>query len=93
MELNKNIYDTHTKMMQSHLNVGYGSDISILELANIIKQVVGFEGGIKFNSEKPDGAPQKLMDSSRLNHLGWKPKIDLELGLKNTYRDFLMHFA
>ena len=93
MELNKNIYDTHTKMMQSHLNVGYGSDISILELANIIKQVVGFEGGIKFNSEKPDGAPQKLMDSSLLNHLGWKPKIDLELGLKNTYRDFLMHFA
>lgn len=93
MELNKNIYDTHTKMMQSHLNVGFGSDISILELANIIKQVVGFEGGIKFNSEKPDGAPQKLMDSSLLNHLGWKPKIDLELGLKNTYRDFLMHFA
>lgn len=93
MELNKNIYDTHTKMMQSHLNVGYGSDISILELANIIKQVVGFEGGIKFNSEKPDGVPQKLMDSSLLNHLGWKPKIDLELGLKNTYRDFLMHFA
>jgi GDP-L-fucose synthase len=93
MELNKNIYDTHTKMMQSHLNVGFGSDISILELASIIKQVVGFEGGIKFNSEKPDGAPQKLMDSSRLNHLGWKPKIDLKLGLKNTYRDFLMHFA
>lgn len=93
MELNKNIYDTHTKMMQSHLNVGFGSDISILELANIIKQVVGFEGGIKFNSEKPDGTPQKLMDSSLLNHLGWKPKIDLELGLKNTYRDFLMHFA
>lgn len=93
MELNKNIYDTHTKMMQSHLNVGFGSDISILELANIIKQVVGFEGGIKFNSEKPDGVPQKLMDSSLLNHLGWKPKIDLELGLKNTYRDFLMHFA
>jgi GDP-L-fucose synthase len=93
MELNKNIYDTHTKMMQSHINVGFGSDISILELASIIKQVVGFEGGIKFNSEKPDGAPQKLMDSSLLNHLGWKPKIDLELGLKNTYRDFLMHFA
>jgi GDP-L-fucose synthase len=93
MELNKNIYDTHTKMMQSHLNVGFGSDISILELANIIKQVVGFDGDIKFNLEKPDGAPQKLMDSSLLNHLGWKPKIDLELGLKNTYRDFLMHFA
>jgi GDP-L-fucose synthase len=93
MELNKNIYDTHTKMMQSHLNVGFGSDISILELANIIKQVVGFGGVIKFNLEKPDGAPQKLMDSSLLNHLGWKPKIDLELGLKNTYRDFIMHFA
>ena len=93
MELNKNIYDTHTKMMQSHLNVGFGSDISILELANIIKQVVGFDGDIKFNLEKPDGAPQKLMDSSLLNHLGWKPKIDLELGLKSTYRDFLMHFA
>jgi len=56
----------------------------------IIKKVIAFEGEIRFDLTKPDGSPKKLMDSSRLNHLGWKPKINLEKGLKNAYQDFLM---
>jgi GDP-L-fucose synthase len=93
MELNKDIYGSFTKPMQNYLNVGFGSDITIHELAMTIKKVIAFEGTIKFDLTKPDGSPQKLMDSSRLNHLGWRPKINLELGLKNTYQNFLMHCA
>ena len=70
---------------QQFVNVGYGSDISIKDLANLIKKIVGFEGKMIFNSEKPDGTPRKLMDSSRLNALGWKPSIDLESGIRSVY--------
>jgi GDP-L-fucose synthase len=90
MELSKTMYESCTKPMQNFLNVGFGSDITILELAMIIKKVIAFEGEIRFDLTKPDGSPKKLMDSSRLNHLGWKPKINLEKGLKNAYQDFLM---
>jgi len=90
MELSKTMYESCTKPMQNFLNVGFGSDITILELAMIIKKVIAFEGEIRFDLTKPDGSPKKLMDSSRLNHLGWKPKINLEEGLKNAYQDFLM---
>ena len=92
MELNKDIHEVNTKPMQNHINVGFGIDITILELATTIKQVVGFEGDIKFDLEKPDGVLQKLMDSSCLLNLGWKPKINLELGLNKAYQDFLFNY-
>jgi len=91
MELDQKKYQSQTKIMQSHLNVGFGSDLTIRELAMIIKKVIGFEGEIQFDSSKPDGSPQKLMNSSRLNQLGWRAKIDLELGLNKSYQDFLLH--
>jgi GDP-L-fucose synthase len=91
MELEQKKYQTKTELMRSHLNVGFGSDITIYELAMTIKKVTGFEGDIQFDSTKPDGSPQKLMDSSRLNQLGWKAETNLELGLNKAYQDFLLH--
>ena len=89
MNLDKSIYDLHTQPMLSHINVGFGSDISIKELAATIKDVVGFEGRLEFDTNKPDGPPRKLMDSSRLNSLGWNAKVGLVNGLEVAYRDFL----
>jgi GDP-L-fucose synthase len=74
---------------EAFLNVGYGSDVSIKDLALLIKSVVGFEGELSFDAGKPDGTPRKLMDSSKLNNLGWKPSIELAEGIKLTYSDFL----
>ena len=91
MELDQKKYQSQTETMRSHLNVGFGSDLTIYELATAIKNVIGFEGEIEFDLKKPDGSPQKLMDSSRLNQLGWRANIDLELGLKKSYQDFLLH--
>jgi GDP-L-fucose synthase len=91
MLLDQKKYESQTQPMQSHLNVGFGSDLTIHELAVTIKKVIGFEGEIEFDSEKSDGSLQKLMDSSRLNQLGWRAQIDLELGLNQTYQDFLLH--
>jgi GDP-L-fucose synthase len=79
--------------MLSHLNVGCGEDISIRELAALIADVVSFEGAIEFDTSKPDGAPRKLMDSSRLNKLGWRATIGLREGLAHAYADFLAHAA
>jgi len=90
MNLDKHIYDSCTKPMQSYLNVGFGSDISIAELANTIGSVVGYEGAISFDSSQPDGSPRKLIDSARINELGWSPKMNLIEGLKNAYTDFLL---
>jgi len=67
------------------INIGKGKDISIKELAELIKEIVGFEGEIVFNADKPDGTPQKLLDVSRMNELGWKAKISLSEGIKSTY--------
>lgn len=89
MNLDKEIYKKHTQPMLSHINVGVGYDLTIAELATTISQVVGFKGIIDFDCSKPDGSPRKLMDSSRLNKLGWKAKIKLEDGLTITYNDFL----
>lgn len=72
-----------------HLNVGVGEDLTIRELAGLIKGVVGYEGEIKWNTDKPDGTPRKLMDVNKLHALGWKHKISLEEGIRLTYRDFL----
>jgi len=88
MNLSKLVYDQHTSPMQSHINVGYGSDITIAELARTVGQVVGYQGEIDFDSTKPDGAPRKLMDSSRLLALGWQAKVQLQDGLKLAYQDF-----
>jgi GDP-L-fucose synthase len=93
MELDQKKYQSQTEIMRSHLNLGFGSDITIHELAINIKKIIGFEGEIKFDSEKPDGSLKKLMDSSRLNQLGWHAKNDLESGLIKTYQDFLLHHA
>lgn len=71
------------------LNVGYGSDISIADLAGTIAKVVGFEGVLSFDTSKPNGTPKKLMDSTKLMALGWEPKISLESGIEMAYQDFL----
>lgn len=71
------------------VNVGYGSDITIKELALTIKKVVGFKGELKFDTTKPDGTPKKLMDSSKMRNLGWEPKINLEQGIALAYADAL----
>lgn len=89
MNLPKPIYDQYTTPMQSHINVGFGSDVTIAQLAHTVGKVVGYQGAITFDASKPDGAPRKLMDSSRLNALGWHAKVDLEAGLKLAYQDFL----
>ena len=71
------------------LNIGVGSDVTIKHLAEMIQKVVGYEGEIHWNTEKPDGTPRKLMDVSKLHALGWKHTIDLEEGITRTYQDFL----
>jgi len=89
MNLDSGLYQQHTQPMLSHINVGYGSDVSIAELAVLIGKTVGYKGKITYDSSKPDGTPRKLMDSSRLNALGWQAHITLEEGLVSAYKDFL----
>jgi GDP-L-fucose synthase len=89
MNLDKATYSAHTSPMQSHINVGSGVDITIKELALTIAKVIGYEGAIEFDPTKPDGMPRKLMDSTRLNNLGWQASVSLEDGLKLAYNDFL----
>jgi len=89
MELDKKTYQTNTKPMLSHINVGSGIDITIGELAEIMKEVVGFKGKINFDSSRPDGAPRKLIDVSRLLNMGWKYNVNLKEGLHKTYDWYL----
>ncbi|MFW5389007.1 GDP-L-fucose synthase [Yersinia sp. 2542 StPb PI] len=89
MELADDAYTTNTQPMLSHINVGTGVDCTIRELAETIANVVGFYGKLTFDSSKPDGAPRKLMDVSRLKKLGWQYQISLDKGLKMTYQWFL----
>ena len=93
MQLPKALYDQHLQPMQSHINVGSGADVTIDELANHIAHTVGYSGQIIFDPSKPDGAPRKWMDSSRINALGWAPQIDLQQGLATAYQDFVNHHA
>ncbi|WP_258102663.1 GDP-L-fucose synthase [Marinoscillum sp. MHG1-6] len=72
---------------REHINVGSGQEVSIGELAQMVSEVVGYEGEIEFNTSKPDGTPRKLMDSSKLNKLGWTPKIDLRTGIQQVYQE------
>jgi GDP-L-fucose synthase len=93
MTLPKAKYDRHTEPMLSHINVGYGEDLSIAELASMIAETVGYSGDVRFDTSKPDGTMRKLMDSSRLRSLGWRPIVDLKTGLADAYRDFLENHA
>ena len=88
MQLDKATYDSQTQPMQSHINVGYGNDVTIGELAHAVAKATGYQGGISFDASKPDGAPRKWMDSGRLNQLGWRAGTDLESGLLLAYADF-----
>ncbi len=85
LELDEKIYQENTQPMLSHINVGTGIDVTIRELAETMKRVIGFEGKLAFDTSKPDGSPRKLIDVSRLTAMGWKYTIDLEEGLKRTY--------
>jgi GDP-L-fucose synthase len=89
MQLDKQTYDSQTDPMQSHINVGFGSDVTIAEVAKAVGEAVGYQGSIIFDPSKPDGAPRKWMDSAKLNYLGWQPKVDLVAGLKIAYDAFL----
>lgn len=89
LNLPKDIYAANTQPMLSHINVGTGSDVSIADLARAIAQVTGFEGRISFDTTKPDGAPRKLLDVSRLTNMGWTAGIPLGEGIRQTYDWFL----
>ena len=88
MQLDKKTYDSQTQSMQCHINVGFGSDITIKELAQAVAKATGYQGKISFDRSKPDGPPQKWMNSGRLKQLGWEAKTDLENGLKLVYTNF-----
>ena len=84
MNLEYATFAAHTHPMQSHINVGYGDDVSIRELAETICDVLDFRGELVFDAGKPDGTPRKLLDSGKLAALGWKPRIDLRTGIHGT---------
>lgn len=89
MGLPKKEYAANTSPAAPHLNVGSGVEVSIRTVAEMIAKVVGYGGRIDFDVSKPDGTPRKLMDSNRLNTLGWRPNIDLETGLSIAYEEFV----
>jgi GDP-L-fucose synthase len=78
---------------EEHVNVGWGEDVSIAELAALVAEVVGFAGGFRYAVDKPDGAPRKLLDVRRLAALGWRPKIPLRQGLQDAYNAFLQEYG
>jgi len=88
MNLDSSVYEKHTEPMLSHINVGTGEDVTIKELAEIIKNAVGFSGYIEFDTSKPDGTPRKLMNTEKLTSLGWRPSMQLAKGIKETYERF-----
>lgn len=89
MNLDQSTYAENTQEMLSHINVGTGVDCTIKELVETVAEVIGYQGDIVFDSTKPDGAPRKLMDVSRLKALGWQYKINLKAGLADSYQWFL----
>jgi GDP-L-fucose synthase len=88
MDLPRETYAAHTEVMTSHLNVGSGEDLSIAELAQLVSEVVGYQGRIHYDTSKPDGAPRKLLDISRIRGLGWTPEVALRAGIEHAYEDF-----
>lgn len=91
MNISKKKYKSLTDDMCIHINIGSGQDITIKNLAETIKNVIGFNGKIKFDLRMPDGNPKKLLDCTRIKKLKWRPKIELTDGLKITYQDFLQY--
>jgi GDP-L-fucose synthase len=85
LELDEKTYQANTKPMLSHINVGTGKDTTIREMAETMKQVIGYKGKLAFDTTKPDGAPRKLIDVSRLKNMGWNYAVDLTEGLNKTY--------
>lgn len=88
MEIDRATYDTHTSPMLSHINVGTGEDVTISEVAELVRQATGFEGEIEFDTSKPDGTPRKLLATEKVNAIGWRPRIKLEEGIKATVACF-----
>ena len=93
LDLDRNTYQDNTQSMLSHINIGTGLDVTTRELARTLKEVVGYEGELKFDTEKPDGAPRKLIDVSRLSKMGWKYNVQLKDGLSKTYAWYLQHIV
>jgi len=89
LEIDEKTYQANTKSMLSHINVGTGVDVTIREMAETMKQVVGFKGGLTFDVTKLDGAPRKLIDVTRMENMGWEYSVDLQEGLKKTYNWYL----
>jgi GDP-L-fucose synthase len=93
MNLDKNIYDEQISSVCNHINVGSGKELTIKELAETIKEVTSFKGRINFDLSKPDGSLRKLLNSERINKLGFKPRTDLKEGLIKTYQDYIKVYA
>jgi GDPmannose 4,6-dehydratase/GDP-L-fucose synthase len=89
LNLSKDIYSENTEPMLSHINVGTGTDVSILELAQLVAKITGYTGEISTDPSKPDGTMRKLMDFGRLAKMGWRARIELEQGLTETYEWYL----
>ena len=89
LDLDKATYEANTQPMLSHINLGSGVDVTILELAQMVAKVIGFEGRIATDPSKPDGAMRKLMDVSRLRDMGWQARVSLDEGIRETYEWFL----
>ncbi|KWT90194.1 MULTISPECIES: GDP-L-fucose synthase [unclassified Variovorax] len=88
MDLPRETYAACTEVTTSHINVGTGEDLSIAELASLVSEVVGYQGEIRYDAGKPDGAPRKLLDISRIRELGWTPEVSLRDGVTRAYEDF-----
>jgi len=89
MNLDKAVYEVHTQSMQGHINVGFGSDMTIKELSETVSRVVGYRGRIVFDATRPDGPPRKFMNSNLLKGMGWQAQVNLTDGLAAAYHDFL----
>ena len=92
MNADKEIYDSLTSPMESHINIGTNEDISIKELSNLIAMKIGFNGNISYDLSKPDGPPKKLMNSKKAFELGWQPKISIDEGIQIAYEDFIKNY-
>ncbi|MBU1312785.1 MAG: GDP-L-fucose synthase [Alphaproteobacteria bacterium] len=93
MQLEPEVYRENTQPMLSHINVGFGSDLTIRSLSSLVASIVGYDGSVVFDEGKPDGTPRKLMDIRRIEQLGWQPRIGLDLGIRQAYEDYLHGLA
>jgi GDP-L-fucose synthase len=89
MSMKDGLFDGQAKQYPPLINIGYGEDLTIKELAELVAQTVGFQGALKFDTSRPDGTPRKLLDVGRLSSLGWRPTVQLDAGIKAAYLDFL----